>query len=91
MKGNPTIKLIPPDYLHCQRWKYEPFTMSGKVERQCGNRPFAILIEKVPNPHDGKKGAMSVCHECLDDWKIKPELKSVEIFPISENKKRVKS
>lgn len=61
-------KLEPPDPKRCQAITIEGgFMRLGGVRsmRRCDRQPVAILTEARKNKVDGKRGAMSVCEDCL--------------------------
>lgn len=62
-------KLIPPDITQCQtmiRNKRSALSFGNNTEFiRCKNIPIAIITE-IKEGHDGQKGQMSVCNECLE-------------------------
>jgi len=61
-------KLTPPDKEQCQRMFVNGSFMSfGKPQQvRCKEKPTVIVTEREPNPSDGQRGSMSLCHAC---WK----------------------
>jgi hypothetical protein len=77
--------LIPPDTERCQAMKPNgegPFTLGGGYKMiRCTNAPTVILYEDAPGK-DGLCGSMSLCPECLEQFKKQIGLKGHTVKPV---------
>lgn len=62
--------LTPVDFECCQAVKVESYSFMrlGKPAlKRCDNKPTYMIVECKPGK-DGKRGSMSLCDECLDQF-----------------------